>query len=198
MKRIILSLFFWFLLGGFAQADIVERVIYAADTPLFNDCSVTQTGLMELTIAPCSFTTTGQARVFSVIKSLPAKLGIGELARALDRGEAEWLPGNMRVRAWLKSKNGDIIARSERLLLTIPSILVIPAGDTYFIYLVRKAGPIMEAVLLPVSAPQPDNNVHILAYEFEVPIGTTDLSEVIIEVFTVKSGKKPKKGMFEK
>ena len=198
MKSIIIALSFWILLVGSVRAEIVERVVYAVDTPLASDCRVTQTGLMELMVMPCSWTTVGEARVFSVAKSIPAQLGFGPLAGAISQGKAEWMPNGLQVRAWLRDKNGDIVSRSERLSLPISAVITVPAGNTYFIYLVRKAGPIMEAILLPVSAPRPDNYVHILAFEFEVPIGTTDLSEVTIEVFTVRPGKKPKKGLFEK
>ncbi|KKL79491.1 hypothetical protein LCGC14_2014320, partial [marine sediment metagenome] len=61
MKTLVISLLLLFLGGGYdgVSAAITERIIYAGNTPLASDCRVTQTGPMELTVMPCSWTTTG-------------------------------------------------------------------------------------------------------------------------------------------
>jgi hypothetical protein len=197
MKTLFLALTLVFMLDGVGLGAITERIIYAGDTPLINTCTVVQSGPMELTIAPCSFTTTGQAKVFSVLESLPAQVGLGALAKALREGKAEWFKGN-RVRAWLRDENGEIIERAKTRRLVVPSVLTVPDGNTYFIYLVEKVGPILEVVLLPITDPRPAEYVHYLAFEFMVPLGTTDLNGIKIEVFTVRPGHTPAKGLFKK
>ena len=199
MKKYFILLLLFVLLGSgtdWISAAMTQRIIHAGDTPLFSDCNITQTGPMELTVTPCTFTTTGEAKIVSRLDSAFALTGLGPVAEALREGKAEW-HGN-RVRAWLRDKNGNIIERSATYHLPVASLITVPPGDTYFVYLVKNPGLKMEAILLPANAPRPANYVHHLAFEFAVPPGTTNLSGIEIEVFTVLSGSAPTKGMFEK
>ena len=197
MKKLIISLLFALFLGGVAHAAITERVIYAGPTPLASDCRVTQTGPMELTVAPCTFTTTGTARIYSILQSLVARSGVGKLAGALREGKAEWTSNGLRIRAWLRDKQGDIIERSATWILPVAESVTVIPGNTYFLYLVKKVGVTMEIKLLPVNDPMPTTYVHYIALDFTVPLGTTDLNTVKIEVYTVRPGKRPAKGLFE-
>lgn len=198
MKIIVASFLFLFLFVSSGRADITERVIYAGDTPLFSDCTVIQTALMELTINPCSYKTTGEARVFGVIESLPARVGMGPLGAAIAQGKAEWMPDGARVRVWLRDKDGVIIERAVSYRLPIAKTLSVVAGSQYMIHLVKAGGTTMDVILALGSDPRPANYVHFLTFRFTVPAGTTDLANVQIKVFTVKDGYLPKKGMFEK
>lgn len=198
MKTLFLTLALTLLFESIGFGAVVERVIHSGDTPLFSDCKVTQTGPMELTVAPCTFTTTGEAKVFGVAESLPAMVGIGPLANALREGKAEWMSGSLRVRAWLRNGQGNIIERSRTRFLPVAAVTVVPAGNVYFLYLIEKPGPTLGVVLMSTSSPRPLNYIHILAFDFTVPVGTTDLSGIEIEVFTVKPGFPPSKGLFQK
>ncbi|KKL25629.1 hypothetical protein LCGC14_2403380 [marine sediment metagenome] len=200
MKKLIISLLLLFLGGvyGVVSAGITERVIYAGDTPLFSDCNITQTGPMELTVAPCTFTTTGEAKIFNIFESIGARLGVGRLAKAITENRAEMMKDGMRVRGWLINKQGNIIERSVTWRLPTTKIIAVIPDETYFIYLVKKVGVTMGTALLPVSSPRPADYIHHLAFEFTVPLGTTNLSGIEIEVFTVKPNFAPAKGLFEK
>ena len=197
MKTLIISLLL-LLFGGTAQAAITERVIHAGDTPLTNSCTVVQTAPLELTVFPCTFTTTGEAKIFNVIESLLAQTGIGQLAKAIQENKAEWMPGGLRIRAWLRTEFGDVIERSVMWNLPVTSVITFTPGDTYYLYLVKKAGVTMGVIALPVTAPRPAGYIHYLAFEIVVPLGTTDLNSVNIEVFTVKPGHAPTKSLFKK
>ena len=200
MRTLIIG-FLLLALGGLPEvgsAAIVERVIYAGPTPLASTCRVTQTGPMELTVAPCTFTTTGWARIFGALKSLVARSGVGELARAVAEGKAEWTSDGLRIRGWLRDKQGNIIEKKATWRLPVAESVTVTPGNTYFIYLVKKVGVTMEIKLLPVNDPVPTNYVHYLALDFTVPLGTTDLNTVKIEVYTVRPGPRPAKGLFEK
>ena len=200
LKTLIISLLLLSLVGqqGGLSAAVTERVIHAGDTPLFSDCMVTQTGPMELTITPCTFTTTGEARIFSAWQSIRAWIDNGPLAEAISTGRAEWMPDGRRIRGWLTDKQGNIIEKSVTWRLPTAAIITVTPGDTYFIYLVKKAGVTMETALVPVSDSSPVGYIHFLAFEFDVPAGTTDLSSIAIEVFTVRPNFPPAKGLFEK
>ena len=200
LKTLIISLLLLFLGAGgsWVSAAITERVIYAGDTPLTSNCRVTQTGPMELTIAPCTFTTTGEAKIFSIFESIGARLGVGRLANAIVEDRAEMVKDGMRVRGWLTDKQGNIIEKSVTWRLPTAEIITVAPGETYFIYLVKKAGATMETVLLPVSDLSPISYIHYLAFEFTVPLGTTNLGGIEIEVFTVRPDFPPTKGLFEK
>ncbi|HEB26529.1 MAG TPA: hypothetical protein ENI05_01960 [Porticoccus sp.] len=198
MKALIISLLLILVGGGFdgISAAITQRIIHAGDTPLFSDCGVTQTGPMELTVTPCTFTTTGEARIASRLNSVFALTGIGPVAQALREDKAEW-HGN-RVRAWLRDKQGNIIEKSVTWRLPTVEIIGVTPGETYFLYLIEDVGVTMEVLLIPVSSPRPAGYIHYLAFEFTVPLGTTNLSSVDIEVFTVRPDFPPAKGLFEK
>lgn len=200
MKKLIIGLIVSFLLGGIpdTSAGITERVIYAGDTPLYSDCTVVQSGPLELTVPPCMFTTTGQAKIFNRLQSLPAMVGAGPLAAAVRDGKAEWMRDGLRIRAWIRDKQGKIIERAVTYQLPVASVITVPPGDTYFIYLVENPGKKMDTVLLPTNAPSPSNYVHYLAFEFTVPLGTINLSGIKIEVFTVRPSFPPARSMFEK
>jgi len=180
--------------GGndWVSATIMQRTIYSGHTPLFSDCAAVQTAPMELTIAPCIFTTTGRAKVHSVIASLPAQAGLGQLGQAIREDKAEWY-GN-RVRAWIRDSEGNIIERAVTYILPAAKSIIVPPGDTYYLNLIKVGSVVMDVVLRPTSAPpRPANYIHVLAIEFVVPLGTTDLSSVKIEVFTVIPGSAPSK-----
>ncbi len=198
MKNLFVYLLLLFgLSAGTATADIVITTIYAGPTPLKSDCPVTQTGPMELTVSRCSWTTTGTARVFSRIKSLPAQIGLGDLGQALREGKAEWLPGHQRVRAWLRDDQGNIIDRSRTRVLPGPAVLAIVPGN-WVVYMVDGAGATMDLMLRSLEDTQPPGMIDYLILSLNVPPGTTDLSTVKIEVFKVLSGSAPDKGTFEK
>ena len=197
MKKAIFSFVMWILLTSSSQANIIPRVIYAGDTPLSSDCVVTQTGPMELTAGPCLWTTTGQARVFGLLESIPALLGLGELGRAVAEGKAELFQRGTRVRAWLRDKQGNIIERS-RIRILAPTVLSISAGGTWVVYMVDGPGVTMTLVLQPKDDPRPAGTLDYLLLPFNVPAGTTDLNTIKIEVFTVRPGLAPARGLFEK
>lgn len=190
MKTFIFGVLFLFFSSIPSQAALVDRVIFAGDTPLASTCTVAQTGPMELTVFPCSFTTTGQARIVS-------KGRVADLPNKIAEGRAEMMPDGKRVRGWLRDRQGNIIEKSKRLFLPTPAVTTVPTGNTYFLYLVEKAGPTLGVVLLSMSDARPEKYVHYLAFEFTVPVGTTNLSSIAIEVFTVKSGFPAPKGIFE-
>ena len=195
MKTIFIVLIL--LLFSFnTHADIVDRVIYAGDTPLATDCRITQTGPMELTVEPCAFTTTGVARILGPIDSFVARTGIGSVAQALREGKAEW--HRNRVRIWLQDRQGNIIERSVTYGLPVPSVITVPPGDEYYIHLEKVGGVIMKAVLVPNRHKMALATVHPLSSEITVPVGTTDLSAITVEVFTVRPDFPPAKGLFEK
>ena len=196
MRSVIIGFFLSALLAASSQAGITERVIYAGNTPLASDCRVTQTGPMELTVAPCSFATTGEARIASRLDSAFALMGVGPIAQALREDKAEW-HGN-RVRIWLRDKEGNIIEKSVTWRLPTVEIIGVTPGETYFLYLIEDVGVTMEVLLIPVSSPRPAGYIHYLAFEFTVPLGTTDLGGIEIEVFTVRPNFPPVKSLFEK
>ena len=192
------ALIFLLLFSFRAQADIVDQVTYAGDTPLFTDCRIIQTGPMELTVEPCTFTTTGNAKIFDALRALPAQIGVGKLAQAIRDGKAEWMLNNLWIRAWVQDKQGNIIERSVTYHLPVAAVLTIVPGDEYYIYLQKAGGVTMVAVVVPNRHKMALATVHPLSYEITVPAGTTDLSTITIEVFTVKPDFPPRKGLFEK
>lgn len=161
------------------QANIIERIIYAGDTPLASTCTVTQTGPMELTISACSLTTTGQAKIIKreKVRNLPTDI----LA-----GRAEIMPDNKWVRVWLKNKNGNFINKSKTYTLLNPVVLTIPPGNTWVVYLTSKPGSRMGVVFQSWTSPRPTNFIEYIIIEFNVPIGTINLNTIDIEILTVK------------
>ena len=196
MKMLIVG-FLLLILVSDIQARITKRVIHAGDTPLFSDCTVTQTGPMQLTVKPCTFVTTGRAKIFDVIRALPAQIGVGELAKALREDKAEWMPDGLRVRGWIQDEKGKIIDKSTSYHLLTKGVINITTPGVYVILLMKSSGFNMDVVLASSYSPSMVNYVHILALEFDVPLGTINLSDVDIILYTVKPGHRPKKGIFE-
>ncbi len=197
MKTLIISLLLLFL-SGIAQAAITERIIYAGDTPLTSDCRVTQTGPMKLTVMPCSWTTTGEARILGPIDSLVAATGFGPVAKALREGNAEW--HHNRVRVWLRDKQGNIIEKSRRRILSLATTLTITAGKRWAIYLLDGPGVTMIPTLVEWDglSGRPSDMLDYIVLPFLVPLNTIDLNTITIEVFTVRPDFPPAKGLFEK
>ena len=189
MKVFIAALFLLF--STLARAGIVDRVIYAGDTPLASDCRVTQTGPMELTVMPCSWTITGEARIVPKEK-------VPDLKGAMARGEVEMMPDGKRVRGWLKNRNGSFVRKRQTYRVIPKAVLTITAGQKYVIYMLKGPGQTMNIALMDPEDPRPDTFIDYLIFEFDVPAGTTDLSTIILEVFTVRPNFAPRKGLFEK
>ena len=190
MKTTFLALALVFLLVGVANAVIVERVIYAGDTPLTSNCTVTQTGPMELAVSSCSWTTTGQSKVV-------AREKVPNLANEIAADRVVMMPDGKRVRGWLKDKGGNIIERSRTRVLA-PTVLNIIAGEEWVVYMVDGPGVTMNLILQPWDVKSPGGLIDYLIMPFKVPLGTTDLSVINIEVFTVRPDFPPAKGLFEK
>ncbi len=200
LKTLIISLSLLFIGAGgsWVSAAITERVIYAGDTPLASDCRVMQTGPMELTIMPCFWTTTGEARIFSAWQSIRAWIDNGPLAEAISTGRAEWMPDGRRIRGWLTDKQGNIIERSKTYWVVPKAVLTIVAGQKYIVYMLKGLGQTMNIALMNPSDPSPETVINYLIFKFDVPAGTTDLSTITLEVFTVRPNLPPRKGLFEK
>ena len=198
MKILIVALLLLLLGGGtdWVSAGITERVIYAGDTPLASDCQVTQTGFMELTVMPCFWTTTGEAKILGPIASFVAATGIGLVAQALREGKAEW--HHNRVRVWFRDKHGNIIERSVTYQVTPKVVLTMVAGQKYVVYMLRGLGQTMNIALMDPADPLPSTFINYLVFAFDVPFGTIDLSTVTLEVFTVRPHFPPAKSLFEK
>jgi len=202
------------LLGGgndWVSAVMTQRIIHAGDTPLASTCRVTQTDPMELTVSKCSFTTTGQARIVNVAKAIGSFVdqtlsdemerlasGLQELHNKVLAGEVEYMPDNKRVRGWLKDKKGNIIDKAKTRVLSAEVVLTILAPGRWVVYLTGNPGIKLNVVLQLHSDPRPANFVEYIVMPFVVPVGTTDLSGIDIEVFTVRPGFPPAKGLFEK
>ena len=176
-----------------AIAGVVQRIIYAGETPLASTCTASLTGPMQITIPACSFTTTGQARVMPMTDSNRA-----QLRDYLSKNMAEKHPDG-RIRVWLQKKDGTIHERSRTVTLSVGTVLDIPTPVVNTLYqagLGIKAG--VGSVFLQSSidggntwTPAPPmgwNFVHILIFPFLVPSGDFDLSDDPIEVFTVLPG----------
>lgn len=192
MKKLIIGFVFFLLLSGGAHAVVLERIIYAGDTPLASSCTVSQTGPMELTISACSWTTTGQARIV-------AKSSVPDLSNEIAAGRAQMMLDGRRVRGWLTDKDGNIIEKARTRSLPVVSVLAVPAGQRSAIYLVDGPGITMTAQLIDFNNDQrPAGTLDYIVLPFNVPAGTTDLSGIDIEVFTVIPGQVPPKGLFQK
>lgn len=191
MKIILYCLMIVFLFLPSAESAIIERVIHAGDTPLASTCTVTQTGPMELTVLACSFTTTGQARIV-------AKEKVPSLPNEIAAGRVQMMPDGKRVRGWLRNKDGTIIDKSKTHTAVTSTALIITAGDTWVVYLTDGPGVTMPVVLQKAGDPRPANFVEFIVMPFTVPIGTTDLSTIDIEVFTVKPDFPPPRPLFER
>ncbi|KKM30267.1 hypothetical protein LCGC14_1566230 [marine sediment metagenome] len=193
MNKFIVGFLFSLFLTASAYATVVERVIYARNTLLVSDCIVTQTGLMELTVSACSWTTTGLSKVVPKEK-------VPNLSNEIAVGRVVEMPGGKEVRGWLLDKQGNIIEKSRTRGLMSSSVLTITAGKRWAAFLVDGPGITMQVALVewgPGFTPLPGTLDYIIL-PFRVPVGTTDLSGIKIEVLTVRPGAGPAKGMFEK
>ena len=214
MKKTWIVLLFLVALGAggsWVSAAITERVIHAGDTPLASDCRVTQTGPMELTVMPCFWTTTGEARIVDVTKAignfadntLPTfkerfTSGIQELEHRVAAGEIEYMPDGKRIRGWLKNKDGSIIRKKATYRVAPKTVLTIVAGQKYVVYMLRGPGQTMNVALMNPADTRPSTFIDYLVFKFDVPVGTTDLNTITLEVFTVRPNFPPRKGLFEK
>ena len=184
-----------FLATGSASAEVRGRVMYAGETPLASTCTVSVVAPMTLRIAPCVFTTTGEARVRAYRPEHHQAL--------LDEGKAERLPHDpTRVRLWKLGKDGQPVERSQALTLPAAVDMVATPGATHRIVLTRRGDTVRLDALLqrrPTRGAYPafppgHAPVQILAFDFAVPAGTTDLHTVPVEVFTVLPGFPPGTG----
>jgi len=167
---------------------IVQRSIYAGDTPLFSDFSVAQTGPMQLTISGGTFQITGQARIVPGVK-VPAEF--------FNDGRAELLPDGKRARVWLQDRvTKRIKDKSKRRKVTGNTLLNVtahPNKDKYYKVDLRSPSDVVMQVqtknwLADQDEPITNDLTHILIFPFKVVPGTTDLSGIDIEVFTVLPG----------
>lgn len=178
---------------------IKKRIIHAGETPLFSDFTVAQTGPMQLTVSGGSFQITGQARVLPKEK-VPREF--------LEDGRAEMMPDGKRVRVWLQDKaTKKIESKSFRRVIvgnTVINIVAHPTKDkNYRIDLESPSDTVMMVSTKSWLAGQLDvsygpNYSHFIVLPFVVPSGTTDLSGINIEVFTVLPGFPPKPLAWEK
>ena len=205
MKTLIAGLLFALFLGGGyggVSAAITKRIIYAEETLLRSNCTVKQTAPMQLTIAACSWTTTGRSKIVNIgiVRAVAARMGVGEVASLIAQDKAQFTPGTLstRVRGWFLDKDGKVIDRSRTRSVVSPVVLTITSGDLWVVYLVDGPGVTMDVVLQLDREVRPPNTLDYLILPFAVPAGTTDLGGITIEVFTVKPGHAPVKGMFEK
>ena len=192
MKTVIpLILAFLLASAWHTQAGLVEQDIYAATTLLASTCTVIQTGPMQLTIPPCSWTTTGLSRIVSREK-------VPNLTNEIAAGRVEMTP-NGRVRGWLRDKTGNILEKSRTRILPSSVTFNITAG-MWAIYLVDGPGVTMVPTLVAWSnsSKDPAGTLDYLVLPFPVPVGTTDLSGITIEFHVIKPGVRPAKGVFEK
>ena len=170
---------------------IKQRIIHAGDTPLFSDFAVAQTGPMQLTISGGDFQITGQAKI----------LGKNKIPLAfLTDGRAELMPDGKRVRVWLQDKvTKQIQDKSKRRKIvgqTTVNIVAHPIkSKTYRIDLRSPSDTIMlvqaQSWLKDDPEPITSDLTHMLVFPFVIPPGTTDLSGIDIEVFTVLPGFPP-------
>lgn len=178
-----------------AEAGIVNRVIYAGETPLASTCAASLTGLMQITIPACSFTTTGESRVIS-----PEKV-TAEIETWISNGKAARMP-NGRVRVWLQKRDGTVHEKSRTATLLSDAVLNIPTPLVNTLHRAALGVTSGVAFIMVQSStnggrswsPAPPAGwrlVHILIFPFLVPAGDTDLTDNTIEVFGVLPGFPP-------
>ncbi|KKK79944.1 hypothetical protein LCGC14_2828420 [marine sediment metagenome] len=194
MKKTWVVLLFLVLLGGGydgVSAAITQRIIYAGDTPLASTCAVTQTGPMELTISACSFTTTGRAKIVHESK-------VSNLQSQITAGRVERMPDGKRIRGWIHDKQGNIIEKSKTHVRNVATTVTVPGPGRWVIYLLDGPGINLDVILQLWEDPRPTKYVEYIVMPFVVPVGTTDLNTIDLEIFTVLPGFPAPKGMFEK
>lgn len=191
---LLLACFLW--LASTLQAGVVQRRIYAGDTPLASTCAASLTGPLQITIPACSFTTTGEARIREYRFSIP-----DNMQQRINAGKAEIITNGLihkRVRVWLEKQDGTLQERSRTVTTSTDTVLSItmPLVDTYYrVGLGVNSG--VASILLQSSAdkrvwaPAPPAGwrlVHLLIFPFLVPAGDLDLSDNTIQMFTVLPG----------
>ena len=182
------------LVGGSSpgvSASITQRIIHAGDTPLASTCVVTQTAPMELTVSKCTFTTTGQAKVVDASK-------VPSLKNEIAAGRVERMPDGKRVRGWLRDKQGNIIDKSKTHVRNVATAVTIPGPGQWVVYLLDGPGINLDVVLQLWEDQRPTNYVEFIVMPFMVPVGTANLNQINLEVFTVLPGFPVPKGLFEK
>ncbi len=192
-KSWIILLLLALLVGGYdnALAVITQRIIHAGDTPLTSTCLVMQTAPMELTISKCAFTTTGQARIVHQSR-------VPSLKNEIAAGRVERMPDGKRVRGWLRDRQGNIIEKSKTHILNVATTVIVPGPGRWVVYLTDGPGTNLNVVLQLFDDQRPSNYIEFIVMPFVMPVGTTDLSSIDIEVFTVLPGFPASKGLFEK
>jgi len=193
MRTLIIGLLLSFLVGGATgvSAVITQRIIHAGDTPLASTCVVTQAGPMELTISKCAFTTTGQAKIVDESK-------VPSLKNEIAAGRVERMPDGKHVRGWLRDRQGNIIEKSKTHVRNAATTVTVPGPGWWVIYLLDGPGVNLDVVLQLWEDPRPANFVEYIVMPFVVPVGTANLNQVDLEVFTVLPGFPAPKGLFEK
>ena len=187
----ILLLLFLGAEGSWVSAAITERVIHAGDTPLASTCVVTQTAPMELTVSKCAFTTTGQAKIVDESK-------VPSLKNEIAAGRVERMPDGKRVRGWLRDRQGNIIEKSKTHVHNVATTVTVPGPGSWVVYLTDGPGINLDVVLQLWEDPLPPNFVEYIIMPFVIPVGTANLNQVDLEVFTVLPGFPASKGLFEK
>lgn len=169
---------------------IQQRIQYAGDTPLASTLSIEETGAMQLTVRAGSFTTTGEARIVNASS-------VEDPDALVAAGKAEWLPDNKRLRIWLIDQNGNFIEKSASHILSNDVIFNISSDSTddklYSIEfgLYNNLPDVLCRSQLAgegiTQAPVGWETVQQLS-EFIIPANTTNLANIIINVYTVLPG----------
>jgi hypothetical protein len=165
---------------------LLERVVYAGDTPLLSELRVSQVGPLRLRIAAGRFRTTGEARV---------EIERPEHDALVKAGKAERL-GDGRVRAWLLDERGEPIEPAREYAVPDTDLDIPQAAEdrAYGVWLctdgvqVRPMLRRVQGVTAPLPAPWRECCSFPIVLTFVVPVGTTDLRDIPIEVLTVKPG----------
>ena len=195
--RIGLKLFFYFLFiwQSSAQADIVDRVIHAGETPLASSCTVSLTGPMQLTISGCSFTTTGYYH------TVPANKAPANVHGLIASGKAEKLADG-RIKVWLQNKDGTVFEKSRTIILSSDvaiNIPILPEAAWHRITLGVSAsvGSVVAQSWTATTRrwlPDPPvgwEPIHILMLEFLVPAFQNNLNNITIQAIKILPGFPP-------
>jgi hypothetical protein len=169
---------------------IVDRVIYAGKTPLFSDFVVTQSGPMQLEISGGEFQITGQAKHFDPSDVPPEFFSDGR-AEMDDEGKARvWLQD--KVTKQLKDKS-----KRRRIAETTTVNITADLSKTKSYRIDLRSPSDIEMLIQTQSwldgerAPATEDLTHTLVFPFKVPVGTTNLNDLKIEVFKVLPGRQP-------
>ena len=181
------------------KSEVRKGLIYAGDTPLACTITVEQTGPLQLTIKAGAFCSTGQAHILDAGK-------VPDLAAMIAAGKAEMMPDSQRVRVWIQDSGGNPIDKAKTYTLAADVVLEIvsdPNYDTlYEIDLISDGAAtkiLMQSKLDDgiedyADYPAGWSRVHDLIYEFRVPAGAADISDIDIFVLEVRPGFPPGTG----